>query len=352
MKTCVNVLSVAALSLSFLSLQVIADDKSADQKTNSAVTHHFRTSAIEGMSVRNHEDEHLGKVKDLVIELETGTIVYAALDFGGFIGIGDKLFAVPWDAFKLEANDKGEHLVRATTKEKLKSAPGFDKSHWPVAGDPAWSHVDKFYGPLKTAQQSTKQVAALALSQPESAMIPECLEKLKLSEKQSEQIKGIISNYDESMNMVAKQFGSRYLQTIELESQLLAAIEDNLTEPQREKVRSHRLKTAKYEKAVQATNTAPNQATAKPANALDDAHEGAGVTLTSEQEEAADKVEAKYRSQLRSMNRDIEGMHARLLSLSASRMVAIEKVLTKEQLTELRDHRKSAPEVKLVVGKN
>ncbi len=348
MKTCATALSVAALSLSFLSMQVIADDKSADQKTNSAVTHHFRTSAIEGMAVVNNEDEHLGKVKDLVIELETGTIVYAALDFGGFIGIGDKLFAVPWDAFKLGSKDKVEHLVLATTKEKLKNAPGFDKSHWPVAADPTWSHVDKFYAPLKTA----KQAVALALSQPGSAAIPECLEKLKLSEKQSEQIKGIISNYDESMNMVAKQFGSRYLQTIELESQLLAAIEDNLTEPQREKVRSHRLKTAKYEKAVQATNTAPNQAADKPVNAVEEAHEGVGVTLTSEQEDAADKVEGKYRSQLRSMNRDIEGMHARMLSLSASKMVAIEKVLTKEQLTELRAHRKSAPEVKLVVDKN
>ena len=351
MKTCATVLSLAALSLSFLSMQVIADDKSADKKTNSEVTHHFRTSAIEGMAVRNHAGEDLGKVKDLVIELESGTIVYAALDFGGFIGIGDKLFAVPWDAFKLETNDKVEHLVLATTKEKLKSAPGFDKSHWPVAGDQAWSHVDKFYGPLKTAQQSTKP-AALALVQHMPAEIPECLEKLKLSGKQSEQIKGIIANYGESMNMVSRQFGSRYMQTIELESQLLAAIEDNLTEPQREKVRSHRLKTAKYEKAVQATNTAPNQAKDQPVNALDEAHEGGGVTLTSEQEEAADNVEAKYRSQLRSMNRDIEGMHARMLSLSASKMVAIEKVLTKEQLSELRTHRKSAPEVKLVVDKN
>ena len=351
MKTCATVLSLAALSLSFLSMQVIADDKSADKKTNSEVTHHFRTSAIEGMAVRNAAGEDLGKVKDLVIELDSGAIVYAALDFGGFIGIGDKLFAVPWDAFKLGTNDKVEHLVLATTKEKLKNAPGFDKSHWPVAGDPAWANVDKFYGPLKTVQHSTK-LAALVLVQSNAAAIPECLEKLKLSEKQHEQIKGIISNYDESMNMVSKQFGSRYLQTIELESQLLAAIEDNLTEPQREKVRSHRLKTAKYEKAVQATNTAPNQAADKPVNAIEEAHEGVGVTLTSDQEEAADKVEGKYRSQLRSMNRDIEGMHARLLSLSASKMVAIEKVLTKEQLTELRAHRKNAPEVKLVVDKN
>jgi len=156
MKTCATVLSIAALSLSFLSMPLIADDKSADQKTNSAVTHHFRTSAIEGMVVRNAAGEDLGKVKDLVIDLESGTIVYAALDFGGFIGIGDKLFAVPWDAFKIGTTDKEEHLVLATTKEKLTKAPGFDKNHWPVLSDPAWSHVDEFYGPLRTAQKSTK----------------------------------------------------------------------------------------------------------------------------------------------------------------------------------------------------
>ncbi len=194
--------------------------------------------------------------------------------------------------------------------------------------------------------------SAVKVPNHEIVAIPECLEKLKLSAQQEEQIKGIIGNYDHSIAMVWKQFGSRYMQTIDLESQLLASIEDNLTEPQRQQIRSQRLKTAKYEKAVQATNTAPNQAADKPVNALDEAHEGGGVTLTSEQEEAADKVEAKYRSQLRSMNRDIEGMHARMLSLSASKMVEIEKVLTKDQLTELRAHRKSAPVAKLVVNKD
>ena len=186
----------------------------------------------------------------------------------------------------------------------------------------------------------------------EQAKVPECLEKLKLSPQQEEQIKGIISSYDESLSMVWKQFGNRYMQTIDLESQLLAAIEDNLTESQQQQVRSQRLKTAKHEKAVEGTTTKPNQSTAKPANAVDDELAGVGVTLTAEQEAAAEKVEQKYRSQLRSMNRDIEGMHARLLSLSASKMVEIEKVLTKEQLKELRTHRQNAPEAKLAVTKN
>ena len=154
MKTCATLLSVVALSCCVLSMQLTAEDeKSADKKTDSTRTHHFRVSTIEGMAVRNANGEDLGKVKDLVIDLESGTVVYAALDFGGFIGIGDKLFAVPWNAFKCQTDGKVEHLVLATTKEKLKNAPGFDKSHWPVAADPSWSQVDKFYAPLKTAKK-------------------------------------------------------------------------------------------------------------------------------------------------------------------------------------------------------
>jgi hypothetical protein len=201
-------------------------------------------------------------------------------------------------------------------------------------------------------EKSNGKKPAVKVPNHEQVAIPQCLEKLKLSAPQEEQIKGIIGSYDESLRKVWEKFGDRYMQTIDLESQLLAAIEDNLTEPQRQQVRSQRLKTAKYEKAIEGTSTKPNQATAKSANAVDDEIAGVGVTLTSEQEAAAEKVEEKYRSQLRSMNRDIEGMHARLLSLSASKMVEIEKVLTKEQLTELRTHRASAPEAKMVISKN
>jgi hypothetical protein len=200
--------------------------------------------------------------------------------------------------------------------------------------------------------KSNAKGAAVKVPNHEAVVIPECLEKLKLSAPQQAEIKGIIESYDESLATVWKQFGNRYMQTIDIESQLLAAIEDNFTEPQRQQVRSQRLKTAKHEKKVEATNTKPNQATTKPANAVEDEIAGVGVTLTSEQEEAAEKVEEKYRAPLRSMNRDIEGLHARLLSLSASKMVEIEKVLTKEQLKELRTHRQSAPDAKLVVNKD
>jgi len=193
--------------------------------------------------------------------------------------------------------------------------------------------------------KDAKPAKAVAVQSPhsETAVIPECLEALKLTTQQEDQVKEIIQKYDGSLGTVWKQFGDRYMQTITMESSLLAAIEDNFTEPQRQQVRAQRHKTALNEKAAALTNDKPNTATAKPANAVEDEAAGVGVTLTTEQEAAADKVQEKYRTHLRSLNRDIQGLHARLLSLEADKLVAIEKVLTKDQLVQLRLHRQNAP---------
>lgn len=177
----------------------------------------------------------------------------------------------------------------------------------------------------------------------EAAVIPECLEKLKLTAKQQDQIKEIMRSYDVSINTVWKQFGDRYMQTIRLESSMLAAIEDNLTEAQRQQVRDQRRKTAAHEKLTEATNEKPNQAKTRPADTVEDELAAASVSLSTEQEAMADKIQEKYRPQLRSMNRDIQGLHTRLVSLEADKLVAIEKVLTKEQLAELRSNRQNAP---------
>ena len=200
------------------------------------------------------------------------------------------------------------------------------------------------------AKPTNKGQATRAQAHPEQVAIPECLEKLKLSPQQQEQIKEIVHNYDGSIGKVWKQFGDRYMQAICMETSLMAAIEDNLTEGQRTQVRDQRRKTAQHEKAIAATSTKVNQATVKPneetTKPVDAAEEGiaaAGVSLTDEQEAAADKVQEKYRSQLRSMNRDIQGMHTRLVSLEADKLTEIEKVLTKEQLAQLRMNRQNAP---------
>lgn len=87
----------------------------------------------------------------------------------------------------------------------------------------------------------------------------------------------------------------------------------------------------------------PNEESAKPGEAAEVGIAAAGVTLTDEQEAAAEKVQDKYRSQLRSMNRNIQGLHTRLMSLEADKLAEIEKVLTKDQLVDLRKYPLNAP---------
>lgn len=87
------------------------------------------TTSMIGSKVLNPAGEPLGTVKELVIDLEDGRIAYAVLSFGGFMGMGDKLFAIPWEA--LELNVKNHTFILEIEKEILKEAPGFDKDHWP-----------------------------------------------------------------------------------------------------------------------------------------------------------------------------------------------------------------------------
>jgi len=104
----------------------------------------MRASKVDGMDVRNAANEKLGDVKDVVIEQETGMIAYAVLSFGGFLGIGDKLFAVPWAALK--PNDKNTAFTLDVPKDRLEKAPGFDKKSWPDLANRQWgTDVHAYY---------------------------------------------------------------------------------------------------------------------------------------------------------------------------------------------------------------
>lgn len=93
--------------------------------------------------VLSRDGKKLGRISDLVIDMDNGHVAYAVLAFGGLFGMGQKLFAVPWNAMRLEEHN----LVLNVDKDTLKHAPGFDKDHWPGMDDPAWtSTVHGFYG--------------------------------------------------------------------------------------------------------------------------------------------------------------------------------------------------------------
>ncbi len=98
-----------------------------------------------GNDVYNKDGEDLGDIKEFMIDMASGKISYAVLSYGGLLGMGDKLFAVPWSALKLDTVNK--RFTLAVVKDSLESAPGFDKDHWPSMADKSWaSDVHKFYG--------------------------------------------------------------------------------------------------------------------------------------------------------------------------------------------------------------
>ncbi len=86
-------------------------------------------TSIIGNKVMNASGEQLGNIKELMIDLDDGQIAYAVLSFGGFLGLGDKLFAIPWEALTINSED--HTITLDVDKEVLKDAPGFDKDHWP-----------------------------------------------------------------------------------------------------------------------------------------------------------------------------------------------------------------------------
>lgn len=86
-------------------------------------------TTLMGDRVVNPQGEDLGKIEEFMLDLDTGRINYAVLSFGGFLGLGDKLFAIPWEALTINTDD--HTFILNVEKEQLKNAPGFDKDNWP-----------------------------------------------------------------------------------------------------------------------------------------------------------------------------------------------------------------------------
>jgi hypothetical protein len=106
---------------------------------------------LTGDDVFNLQDEKLGTIEDIMLDTQQGKIRYAVLSCGGFLGMGDRLFAIPWSALTLDSEHK--RFTLDVDKERLKDAPGFDKDNWPSWSDSTWSaSVDSYY---RTSQPGT-----------------------------------------------------------------------------------------------------------------------------------------------------------------------------------------------------
>jgi sporulation protein YlmC with PRC-barrel domain len=99
---------------------------------------------LEGNDVYNHQGEKLGSVQEIMLDVPHGRIAYAVLSRGGVLGIGDKLYAIPWSALVLDTDRKC--FVMDVSAERLSQDDGFDKDDWPSMADEAWARrVYDFY---------------------------------------------------------------------------------------------------------------------------------------------------------------------------------------------------------------
>jgi sporulation protein YlmC with PRC-barrel domain len=113
-------------------------------------------STLAGDSVRNAAGDDLGKIDEIMIDIPSGRVAYAVLSFGGFLGMGDKLFAVPWSALKVDEDEKC--LILNVDKQTIERAPGFDKNDWPDMSDISWgTQLSTYYkvGPYWESTEKT-----------------------------------------------------------------------------------------------------------------------------------------------------------------------------------------------------
>jgi sporulation protein YlmC with PRC-barrel domain len=95
--------------------------------------------SIIGDKVFNDKDESMGYIKDIMINIIAGKIEYYVVEFGGFLGIGIKYFAIPFDLLQVDPSRRA--YIFNQSREALEKAPGFDMDHWPETN----IHLDQVY---------------------------------------------------------------------------------------------------------------------------------------------------------------------------------------------------------------
>ncbi|MGC1242960.1 MAG: PRC-barrel domain-containing protein, partial [Chryseosolibacter sp.] len=102
-------------------------------------------TSIIGDKVENQQGEDLGTIDNLMINIRTGRVEYAVIEYGSFLGIGGKLFAIPFE--ELRVLPERRVFVVNRDKDYLRMSPGFDKNHWPDTNDHAYyGDVDSYWG--------------------------------------------------------------------------------------------------------------------------------------------------------------------------------------------------------------
>lgn len=103
-------------------------------------------NTLTGEDVYNAQDEQLGDIKEYMLDMRTGQVEYAVLSVGGVFTLGEKLFAVPWSALKLDTVNK--RFILDVKKDRFENAPGFDSNDWPDMADQSWvDSIQTYYEP-------------------------------------------------------------------------------------------------------------------------------------------------------------------------------------------------------------
>ena len=122
--------------------EIISSDVGTFGRLSSRV---LSASSLSDDDVYNLAGEKLGSIKEIMMDINTGRVCYVVLSFGGFLSMGEKLFAVPWSALTDDTENK--RFLMDTNEERLKEAPGFDTDKWPNMADPTWEKkVHSYYG--------------------------------------------------------------------------------------------------------------------------------------------------------------------------------------------------------------
>ena len=102
-----------------------------EETLGTSYTTFLPTTTLKGSKVVNVKEEHLGKIDEIMIDSERGRVAYAVLSFGGFLGAGNKKFAIPWEALE---SSRGDYILRVD-KSVLEKTEGFDKEEWSLTRD-------------------------------------------------------------------------------------------------------------------------------------------------------------------------------------------------------------------------
>ena len=120
----------------------------ADESLGAVEMHGHRVlaaSKLDGETIYSSDGDDVGKIKEIMLDMNSGRIAYVVLSCGGFLGLGDKLLAVPWNAFVIDPERK--RLQMSISSERIKNAPAFDKDSWPSMTNRAWANsVHEYYG--------------------------------------------------------------------------------------------------------------------------------------------------------------------------------------------------------------